>query len=273
MPPKKSTSSKARDIKRGKIESVIDGQRGRSNQTAQLSNLKLPLANPGHLAKDNSNVRLPAAQQVPPPSRSHEPYSAHTRLKVAEERQASYISQYQPHEGNSTKPLAYNSGRFFEPIMTGVSPPVLLNAFDALVQNLYGGSTRRGVAVSTRISNAAMAAAGAQIGGLGLDSQQQAAQRKQSCNEDIRTLYKLFDLDPSTTAYACCPLPTCSAIYPPLFTPDSQLPHYPLRCTSSKFGSACNQPLAEGFRGNTSNSVPKPIKIYQYHHFHGHVAS
>lgn len=107
------------------------------------------------------------------------------------------------------------------------------------------------------------------------ESEVTRAKHKQTdCLQDVRSLYNLFDLDPAFTTYACCPLLTCSAIYP--LSPELGAPSfadYPLRCTHTKFGTPCNEPLMEGFHSRGEDSLPKPIKPFQYHHFHDHVAS
>ena len=94
------------------------------------------------------------------------------------------------------------------------------------------------------------------------------------CPKDIRTLYRLFDLDPQCTTYACCQIATCCSIYPlPSEVNTTAAEGYPLRCTHAKFGIPCDEPLMQGFRSVGKNSVPKPIKPFYYHHFHDHVAS
>jgi hypothetical protein len=141
---------------------------------------------------------------------------------------------------------------------------MLLTALDALIQNLFGCSTRSDVAVSTTISNRMQEET---LSGLN------SKRRPVPCPRDLRTLYQLFDLDPQVTTYACCPIPSCSAVYPPNpgVVPNSLA--YPLRCTQRKFGTTCKEPLTDGFQDINGFSVPKPIKPFQYHHFHDHVAA
>ena len=95
-----------------------------------------------------------------------------------------------------------------------------------------------------------------------------------NCPKDIRTIYRLFDVDPSFTTYACCPVPTCSSLYPLSSSDGLQVMEYPLRCKNSRFGKTCNTPLMHGFHQSQANTnVPKPIKVFHYHSFHDHVAS
>ncbi|KAF9522046.1 hypothetical protein CPB83DRAFT_899996 [Crepidotus variabilis] len=192
MPPKKSTSSKAREIRMRNMELLtpppvsVPTSGTKAQRTSlhliQSSNLTSTAMLLGHFPNDYSRAKSPGSQVS---ASSNVPYSAHTRLKVAEERQAKLLSQSQPCREFLTKPSLYNLDRFFEPILTEVSPAVLLNAFDALVQNLYGESTRRSVAVSTKISNAAVVAATQSRGESREVLASKARVSKENCSEDI----------------------------------------------------------------------------------------
>ena len=149
--------------------------------------------------------------------------------------------------------------------MTGVSNSALVASLGTLVQSLFQGATRSGCSVSASLANLSKSEALLEKGATGAAYHQA---------KDVRTLYRLFDLDPQLTTYACCPLPTCCAIYPfpsDLYTPAG--PDYTLRCTHTKFGIRCNEHLMQDFRSLGENSVPRPIKTFYYHHFNDHVAS
>ena len=153
-----------------------------------------------------------------------------------------------------------SSDRYFTDNLAGISHSSLLISFDSLIQNLFNGILHQGVAISTSISNQLKATtlleAGCSITNL------------RDSPRDVHTLYRVFGLEPRLTTYACCPLPTCSAIYPANIDLG-----YPLHCIQTKFGIACKEPLTDGFQSVSGKSVPKPIKPFQYHHFHDHVAS
>ncbi len=101
-----------------------------------------------------------------------------------------------------------------------------------------------------------------------------ATYNQTNCPKDVRTLYGLFDLDPQITTYACCPLPTCCAIYPlPSEFNTTTISDLPLRCAHTKFGVPCNERLMQDFCSLGENSIPRPIKPFFYHHFHDHVAA
>ena len=141
----------------------------------------------------------------------------------------------------------------------------MLSGLDSLVQNLFNGASRKAATTSHLISKLAKAAALSEAGCVtsGVDLGDGP--------KDVRSLYEVFGLNPLVTTYACCPLPTCSAIYPPNNGIDFDI-GYPLRCIQTKFGVACKEPLTDGFQCLNGKSVPKPIKPFQYHHFHDHVA-
>jgi hypothetical protein len=186
----------------------------------------------------------------------------------------------------STEPEYYDSGkpsrnlcqllliftaRYFRNTLIGVCNSALVAAFEVLVQNLFKGATRASSSISAALANLMKREAL-------LEAESEATRAKPEqidCLQDVRSLYNLFDLDPAFTTYACCPLPTCSAIYPlfPEIHASSFADYGPLRCTHTKFGKPCNEPLMQGFQSRGDSSVPKPIKPFHYHHFHDHVAS
>ena len=213
-----------------------------------------------------------------------DPTCAHDRILELERRQLKLANnriQGFPDTSNDTNPEGYCcsedfvsiytvvvglsvADRHFTDNLTGVDHSVLLAALDSLIQNLFGGSTRSHAAISTSISNQMQKV---------IHSALNPETRPALCPTDIRTVYQLFDLDPQVTTYACCPIPTCSAIYPSTagFVPNSL--SFPLRCTQQKFGTVCKEPLTNGFQSINGQSVPKPIKPFHYHHFHDHVAA
>ena len=156
-------------------------------------------------------------------------------------------------------------GRYFQNTLTGVSNSALVTSFEALVQNLLKGATRSGCSISMTLGNIMKREAIIESGSTTRKSAQA------DCSRDVRTLYQQFDLYSKFTTYACCPLHTCSAIYP--LPPKLSVTHYPLRCTRTKFGISCNKPLMQGFQSMGEVSLPKPIKPFYYHHFHDHIVS
>lgn len=90
--------------------------------------------------------------------------------------------------------------------------------------------------------------------------------------KDIRTVYKVFDLDPELTVFATCPSPTCCATYHPEFDASTGSPIYPLRCNRSKFGKECGEFLTKSSTAGKI-SVPTPLRPYPYHHFNDHVSA
>ena len=159
-------------------------------------------------------------------------------------------------------------GRYFRNNLTGVCGSSLVTACDALVQNLFQNATHTSASISVSLSNLAKDQA--------LAEAKFASNKLRQTPKDIRTLYRLFDLNPKVTTYACCPIPTCCATYPPsngAAASNNSPPEYPLRCTEAKFGTLCNELLVKDFSAHGVNSSPKPIKPFRYHHFHDHVAA
>jgi len=128
--------------------------------------------------------------------------------------------------------------------------------FNAITQNLFHGASYSAVGSFLSVSN----------GSLGTSP-------SSSSPQDLRTIFKKFDLDPKVTRYACCTLPTCSAIYPPTFDALHKTFSYPLRCQQAKFGKVCGSHLVEKSLVMNGQSIPRPIKQYPYRHFHDHVGS
>jgi hypothetical protein len=151
-------------------------------------------------------------------------------------------------------------GHYFAEHLAGISDSSLLISFNSVIQNLFNGTSQKGVNISTSISNRAKKTTLLEAGCPITDVRDSPT--------NAHTLYDIFDLKPRVTTYACCPLPTCSAIYPANVDLG-----YPLHCVQTKFGIACKEPLTDGFQSFNTKSVPKPIKSFHYHHFHDHVAS
>ncbi|KIM64205.1 hypothetical protein SCLCIDRAFT_81884, partial [Scleroderma citrinum Foug A] len=86
---------------------------------------------------------------------------------------------------------------------------------------------------------------------------------------NITSALARFNLHPSTTVYATCPL--CSCLYKPVFKPGLSTAEYPSHCTNKPkpWLPICNQPLLQ----LSSTGHCSLIKPYVYHHFHDFVAS
>ena len=86
----------------------------------------------------------------------------------------------------------------------------------------------------------------------------------------IETVISKFSLDGEITIYAVCP--TCHYTYKPTITVGSSISAYPEQCTNQQFldSEVCNTNLLEP-NGGRGNKTPKPIKTFDYPHFHDFV--
>lgn len=86
----------------------------------------------------------------------------------------------------------------------------------------------------------------------------------------IETVISKFSLDGQITTYAVCP--TCHYTYKPTIAAGSSISAYPERCTNRQFpdSEVCNANLLEP-NGGGENNTPKPIKTFDYPHFHDFV--
>lgn len=167
-------------------------------------------------------------------------------------------------------------GRYFQHRLSSIAPSTLLSMFHTVCQSLFHGSSNKSSSsnllgydqVRSQNKLEALCANAPTRSTAGEDVGKTFAIR------DIRTAIDRFDLDPATTIYATCPLPACSAIYPPTFSPGSSIPVYPLKCRAQIFGKECGAFLAsKTFSTIEGVSVPKPARPYAYRHFNDHVAS
>ena len=93
---------------------------------------------------------------------------------------------------------------------------------------------------------------------------------------DVRTVRRLFDLDPPITLYAACP--TCSMTYAPTFDANSgDIPIYPRRCSHRAWPTSapCNARLTKGgVREGESVRVPiRPFPVQDFDVFVGRMLS
>ncbi|KZT04241.1 uncharacterized protein LAESUDRAFT_627041, partial [Laetiporus sulphureus 93-53] len=100
-----------------------------------------------------------------------------------------------------------------------VNPLLLLSVFTALVLNLLGQVTRRLCNFALRMLKLIIEFALRQ--GSGGTMQEEGLLK--SFPTDIRSVRKLFGLDPMVTIFAACP--TCSSTYEPTYNTD--IPVYP----------------------------------------------
>ena len=144
--------------------------------------------------------------------------------------------------------------------------------FETLVQSLFKAMPQTAADMSLAMSKLVAKASLARArGSQGLMPRDLDFIRSQP--QDIRTVYRCFDLDPQITIFATCPEPKCCAVYQPI-TDACGITYYPPQCTRQTFGKVCNMPLtkqavnvAEGI------SVPTPLRPFPYRPFRDHVAS
>ena len=88
--------------------------------------------------------------------------------------------------------------------------------------------------------------------------------------DDIRTARKRFNLDPSTTIYACCP--ACSFPHPPTKRSGSDVDMYPARCSAKRYPGSkpCGARLTK-FGVKNGESVRVPIRAYPMQSFRAFV--
>ena len=83
----------------------------------------------------------------------------------------------------------------------------------------------------------------------------------------IETVMSKFSLDGEIMTYAVCP--TCHYTYKPTIAAGSSISTYPEQCMNQRF-PVCNANLLEP-NGGGGNNTPKPIKTFDYPHFHNFV--
>jgi hypothetical protein len=161
--------------------------------------------------------------------------------------------------------------RYFQTKLNEIQPSILLPMFNTLTQSLFKGMPQSAAGSSLIMSKHAERASLVRAQGpAGVTKQDERLLRDMP--KDIRTIYKIFDLDPEVTAFATCPQPKCCATYMPTLDKISGIKHYPPRCTREKFGKICGSALVKE-RVSHGLSVPSPLRPFTYHHFNGHVAS
>lgn len=170
------------------------------------------------------------------------------------------------------------SEKYYTNKLLRIIPSILIALFNTLVLNLFSGASFKTSAATLDGFQQARRQTLFEVRSTstGLTNLESSSLDKVTGPPtDIRTVYRIFNLDPELTIYACCPLPACSAIYAPIpGLHDDEGFSYPLRCSQVKFGKSCDT-LLVGKACTIINgvSVPRPIKPYPYHHFNDHVAS
>jgi hypothetical protein len=88
---------------------------------------------------------------------------------------------------------------------------------------------------------------------------------------DIRTVRKVFDLDPKLIVYATCP--QCCCTHPPTFTSGSKVTLYPSRCQYIRYkgGRPCGAKLTK-HKVQDKESVRVPTRPFAYQSFPAFVA-
>ncbi|KZT05323.1 uncharacterized protein LAESUDRAFT_619922, partial [Laetiporus sulphureus 93-53] len=109
--------------------------------------------------------------------------------------------------------------KHFDHPLDRINPLLLLSIFMALILNLLRGSTRRACNFALRMLKLIIECAIQQKGAVSSDDQEILKRFP----TDIRSVRKLFDLDPVTIVWAVCP--TCSSTYEPSY--QSGIPVYP----------------------------------------------
>lgn len=149
----------------------------------------------------------------------------------------------------------------------------MLSSFNALLQNLFCGSSQKASDASLTGSKQVREQTLKEVrGSEGLTRVDLSS--IQHNPTDIRTVYKIFDnMEPDVTVFATCPDISCCTLYPPTYRGEDEAPEYPVCCTEVKFGEPCGATLVEGFRSNDGKATPAPVKPYSYRHFNDHVAA
>ena len=133
--------------------------------------------------------------------------------------------------------------KFFDHPLRQSNPLVLIAIFLAFVLQVVGGLSRQMCNFTLQLLKSFTATA---IGLHGPLSQEDKELLK-DFPTDVRTVRRLFDLDPPITVYAACP--TCSMTYAPTFDANSgDIPIYPRRCSHRTWPSSapCNARLTKG---------------------------
>ena len=119
--------------------------------------------------------------------------------------------------------LTIDAARYFRPIAAN-HPLVAIAMFLVIVLNLFGHLARPGCNFALRVLQILVRCALQKDGNLSPRHKQMV----ENFPTDIRTVRKVFDLDPETVVYATCP--RCCCTHPPTFSKDSPVAIYPSRC-------------------------------------------
>ena len=160
----------------------------------------------------------------------------------------------------------------FEHPLRNSNPLVLIAMFLALILQLIGG-------VSRDICNFALGAlkiftdAALRSGGPPTEMEETIAKNIPS---DIRTVRRLFNLDPDVRELAACP--TCSMTYEPKYSREfPSIPLYPRRCSYKPWPTSqpCNARLTKpGVKDGRSIRVPiRPFPVQDFDSFVGRMLS
>ena len=156
--------------------------------------------------------------------------------------------------------------KYFQPISTS-HPLVGIAIFLVIVLNLFGHLTRPGCNFALRVLQVLVRCALEDNGNL-------SRRHKLVIDHfptDIRTVRKVFDLDPELIIYATCP--RCCYTHPPTFTKDSKVANYPSRCPYIRYkgGKPCNAKMTKS-KVQDGESVRVPIRPFAYQSFQAFVA-
>lgn len=171
------------------------------------------------------------------------------------------INAYQPPNRLTTA-----AAKFFRPISTN-NPLVGIAMFLVVVLNLFGHLARPGCNFALRVLQVLVRCALENDGNL-------SPWHKSVMDNfptDIRTVRKVFDLDPTLIVYATCP--RCCYTHPPIFTSGSKVAHYPSRCEYIRYkgGRPCATKLTKN-KVQDKESVRVPTRPFAYQSFPAFVA-
>jgi hypothetical protein len=159
-----------------------------------------------------------------------------------------------------------DAARYFRPIAAN-HPLVAIAMFLVIVLNLFGHLARPGCNFALRVLQILVRCALQKDGNLSPRHKQMV----EKFPTDIRTVRKVFDLDPETVVYATCP--RCCCTHPPTFSKDSPVAIYPSRCQYIRYegGKACDAPLTKR-QVQAKESVRVPTRPFAYQSFPAFVA-
>ena len=139
--------------------------------------------------------------------------------------------------------------------------------FLVIVLNLFGHLARPGCNFALRVLQILVRCALQKDGNLSPRHKQMV----ENFPTDIRTVRKVFGLDPETVVYATCP--RCCCTHPPTFWKDSPVAIYPSRCQYIRYegGKPCDAPLTKR-QVQAKESVRVPTRPFAYQSFPAFVA-